>query len=68
MIALKNKNSVLRGRVLETKRKGIVVLGQVCQKIWRDPSRVKLCIWDQLPEVLPTKARQSISYLIVNAR
>jgi len=38
-------NGVLRGRGLETKRKGIVVLGQrsqVCQKIRRDPSRVKL--------------------------
>jgi len=64
-------NGVSRGRDLETERKSTVALGQrsqVRQKLQRDPSRVKLCIRDQLPEVLPTKARQSISYLIVNPR
>jgi len=64
-------NGVSRGRGLETKRKNTVALGQrsqVRQKFQRDPSRVKLCIWDQPPEVLPTKARQCISYLIVNPR
>ena len=64
-------NGVLKKRGLETKRTGIVVLGQrsqVRQKFLRDPCRVMLCIRDQLPEVLPTKARQSISNLIVQTR
>ena len=39
-----------------------------CQKFRGGPHRMRLCIRNQLPEVLPTKTRQSISYLIVNPR
>ena len=61
-----HRNDKTRGPSHESGKRSIAVLkwsGQVCQQVGRNQGWMRLNMWNQLPEFLPTETRESISNL-----